>query len=183
MTPPDPPRPDRASSRDGGPSAAAGFTPAIAWALIGVGLLFGVAIARLGTRGIATVQTGLRPGEWAALVVLSAVFVHTEGVRALQRRWGPHMIRRTLALRTEPRLGARVFAPLYALSLSHAPARELARAWAGLFAITAAVLLVRALPEPWRGIIDLAVALALTWGSIAMTAAAVPALRRSASGS
>jgi hypothetical protein len=150
----------------------AAITPSILWALFGVALLFAVAIARLGARGLATVGAGLEPSAWLALLALTATFVYTEGIRALQRRWGPHMLRRTASLRTEPRLWVRLLAPLYALSLVAAPRRELARAWAGLFAITAAVLVVRALPEPWRGITDLAVALALTWGSVAIAVAA-----------
>jgi hypothetical protein len=153
------------------------LTPAVAWALAGVALIFAVSIARLGARGVATVGAGLGPFEWAALVALTVTFVYTEGVRALQKRWGPHMVRRTAQLAAEPRAWVRLLAPLHALSLIHAPPPELARAWTGLFAITAAILLVRALPEPWRGIIDLAVSIALTWGTVAIAVLTVRALR------
>ena len=172
MTPAEAPPPaSRAGGRADAPTRTP-ITPSILWALLGVALLFAVAIARLGARGLATVQAGLEPVAWLALLALTVTFVYTEGIRALQRRWGPHMLRRTTLLRTEPRLWIHLLAPLYALSLIAAPRRQLARAWAGLLAITAAVLVVRALPEPWRGIIDLAVALALTWGSVAIALAA-----------
>jgi hypothetical protein len=166
------------------PAAAAArpaFTPSVAWALFGVAAVFAVPIARLAARGIATVGAGLAPPEWFALAALTALFVYTEGVRALQRRWGPHMIRRTVALASERRVWVRLLAPLYALSLVAAPRRELARAWVGLCAIVAAVLLVRALPDPWRGIIDLAVAVALTWGSSAIAVACARIFRLPAS--
>jgi hypothetical protein len=148
----------------------------VVWALVGVGLVFVIAIVRLAGRGILTVRAGLTPTEWATLVVLTALFVFTEGVRALQKRWGPHMIRRTARLAAEPHRWVRLLAPLYALSLIRAPAPELARAWIGLFAIIGAVLLVRALPDPWRGIIDLAVSAALTWGTLAITVETARAL-------
>jgi hypothetical protein len=61
-----------------------------------------------------------------------------------------------------------VLAPLYAVSLIGAPARTLARAAVGVAMIVVCVLLVRELPAPWRGIVDGAVAVALTWGLVAL---------------
>jgi hypothetical protein len=172
LTPAEAPPPASRAGATAHVPTATGITPSILWALFGVGLLFALAIVRLGARGLTTVRAGLEPGAWVALLALTVLFVYTEGIRALQRRWGPHMLRRVASLRVERRLWVRLLAPLFALSLIAAPGRELARAWAGAFAIMGAVLLVRALPEPWRGIIDLAVALALTWGSVAIARAA-----------
>lgn len=135
-----------------------------AWALTGVALLFGYAVLRLGVRGAQTIAAGLEVGEWAALVVLTALFVWGEGVRALQRRYVPFVVERA---RTLPRDGRRLYdvlAPLYAMALVGARPGLLARAWAGTAAIALAVVVVAALPTPWRGIVDFAVAAALAWG-------------------
>lgn len=126
------------------------------------------ATCRLVGRGVATIREGLGPGEWAALVVLTALFVYGEGVRALERRWVPHLIERARQVRDVPSLGVRLLAPLYGLSLIAAPRRELAKAWAGALAIAGAVFVVQALPDPWRGITDFAVAAALGWGVLAI---------------
>lgn len=146
--------------------------PVAWWAIGGVLLLFASAALRLGVHGIATMRSGLAAGEWLALASLTLVFVYGEGVRALQRRYVPHVLRRVARLARERRLW-RVLAPLYALSLVGGPRRTVLKAWAGTGAIVLAVIVVRSFPEPWRGIIDFAVAAALAWGAIALAGAAL----------
>ena len=147
------------------------------WGIIGVLLALAKAVIDLGARGLQTLRGGLAPGEWAALVALVALFVYVEGMRALQRRFAPHVVARAQALRADQPLVWRVLAPLYAFGLVGAPVRALLRAWAGVAAIVVAVIIVRALPEPWRGIIDLAVAAALLWGTVALAILAFRRLR------
>lgn len=145
---------------------------AVAWALIGLALTFAVAVFRLAERGVATIRGGLEPGEWIGLIVLTVLFIYGEGVRGLQRRWIPAVLRRVGELRTERRWPIRLLAPLYAMLLVGAPRRTLWRAWLGVAAIVAAVFIVRALPEPWRGMTDFAVACALGWGLLVILAGA-----------
>lgn len=147
------------------------------WAVAGVVLLFANAAYRLGVRGIATIREGLGPWEWAALALLTGLFVYGEGVRALERRYAPFVIGRVVRLREEPSAAYRLLAPLYALALIGARAGTLARAWGGMAAIALAVIIVRALPEPWRGITDFAVAAALAWGLLAIAREAWQRLR------
>lgn len=142
------------------------------WGIGGVALVFGMAVYRLGSRGLDTVARGLTPGQWVVLLVLTAVFVYGEGVRALQRRYIPHVMRRAEELRTEPRIWYRLLAPLHALTLIGASTSLLLKSWAGTFAIALAVAIVRAMPEPWRGITDVAVAAALAWGTLSLMRAA-----------
>jgi len=134
------------------------------WALLGVSALFGSAVFRLGSRGVATLQAGLDAFHLGALVVLVVVFVYGEGVRAIQQRYAPHLLGRVSRVSRERRWIFRLLAPLYAMSLVGAERRSLLRAWGGVSAIVGAILLLRVTPEPWRGIVDLAVALALAWG-------------------
>jgi hypothetical protein len=153
------------------------------WAVAGVVVLFAEAAWRLALRGIAAVQGGLTSFEWLALVLLTAAFVYGEGVRALQRKWVPYVLRRVARLGEEGQLLYRVAAPLYAMSLIGPPRRALLRAWAGVAAIVTAVLVVSGFPDPWRGIVDLAVASALVWGAIALLYAAGRMMRAGNRGS
>ena len=154
-------------------AARTGSLAAAAWALLGVAAIFAYAVLRLGERGIETIRAGLTPAEWVALVVLTAFVVYSEGVRALQRRWVPHLFERVAELGRERSVLYQLLAPIYALSLMAAPKRSLVRAWAGLFAIVAAVIIVRQFPEPWRGIVDFSVAVSLGWGLLVILAGTV----------
>jgi hypothetical protein len=150
---------------------------AAAWALSGIAVLFLFAAVRLGSSGLATVRAGLSIWEWAALIVLTVLFVYGEGRRALQQRWVPRVILRASDLRRQQAVVYRLLAPLYGLSLIGASPRNVMRAWALSAAIVVAVLVVRTFPEPWRGITDLAVASALVWGLAAMAVRAHEAFR------
>lgn len=134
------------------------------WGVLGVGLLLGNAVLRLGARGVEAVAGGLGFLEWVVLVLLTIVSVYGEGVRALGQRWVPFVLKRAAELRTRPERSWRWLAPLYAMGLVGARRRTLLRGWLGVAAIALAVVVVSRMPHPWRGIIDLAVAAALAWG-------------------
>ena len=142
------------------------------WGLAGVILVFGNGVLTLGTRGIATMRAGLEPLEWAALIVLTIVFVYGEGVRALQRRWVPFVFRRIDQLRASDDVVHHVLAPLYVMALIGAPRRTLTLAWVGAAAIVLAVAIVSRFPTPWRGITDFAVSVALAWALVVMVVTA-----------
>lgn len=166
----------RASGTESEPAPAASLP--VLWALLGVATLLGTAVARLGRRGLETVIGGLAPGEWVALLLLTAAFVYGEGVVALQRRWIPRVVDRANALAGEPSVPLRVLAPLYGMSLVGAPIGRVFRAWLGVGAIVVAVSIVRALPEPWRGIVDFSVAAALGWALLVLLRAVLTSPRR-----
>jgi hypothetical protein len=152
-------------------------TPAMWWGVSGVALLFASAAYRLGERGIDTIAGGLSAPQWLVLAALTVVFVYGEGVRALERKYVPHVMRRVELLRGERRTWYRLLAPLHALTLIGAARGLLLRAWAGTAAIAIAVVIVRSFPEPWRGITDFAVAAALAWGTWALGRAGLRRLR------
>lgn len=134
------------------------------WAVGVIAVGFVEAIARLGARAWETVSAGLTPLHQAALVGVIVAFVYGEGMRALARRFVPHVVERAFRAGDDVSLRAAVLAPAFAMSLHGASPRSVARAWAGVALIVVAVFLVRALPEPWRGIVDAGVASALSWG-------------------
>jgi hypothetical protein len=150
--------------------------PAGWWGVLGVAFIFASAAWRLGERGVMTVRAGLGPWEWAALAGLTAVFVYGEGVRALQKKYIPFVIRRVDAVRRE-HIVYRILAPLHAMALVGAPPGILARSWGGSLAIVLAVLIVRGFAEPWRGIVDFAVASALAWATVALIVLAARSAR------
>lgn len=147
------------------------------WAVVGTAVLLGASSIQLGLRGAATIVAGLNGVEWLGLIVLTVAFVYGEGIRAIQRRYLPHVFRRIERLRSAHPIH-HVLAPLYAMSLVGFPLRELIAAWAGVAGIVLAVVLVAMLPQPWRGIVDFAVASALGWATIAFVMSAPRALRR-----
>jgi hypothetical protein len=141
----------------------------VVWAFAGVAATFAEAIYRLGIRALSTVASGLTAPEWCVFAVAVIAFAFFEGHRALARRFAPRVVARSFALRSpEVALAFKLLAPLYVLTLIGAERRELVRAWVAVLLIAAAVLAVRALPHPWRGIVDGAVAVALSWGLVAM---------------
>jgi hypothetical protein len=158
------------------PLSARGLVVA-AWAIGAIALSLVEAIWRLGARASATLQAGLEPHEWATLIVVVALFLYGEGVRALQRRFVPHVVNRTLVVARGGGAVASVLAPLFAMSLVHDAPRAMARAWVGVALIVVAVLAVREMPEPWRGVIDAGVASALSWGLGALLLQSARALR------
>lgn len=150
-----------------------------AWAIIGVGITFVEAIARLGARGLETIAGGLAIHEWIVLAGLVSFFCYFEGYRGLQKRFAPLVVARSFALASEPRSTLIVvLAPLYAVALLDTDRRRVTRAWLGVAGIVIAVVLVRRLPAPWRGLVDAGVACALAWGLVAIVVCTVDAFRR-----
>lgn len=148
--------------------AAVRRSATVAWALLGVSTILGFAVYRLGTRGVTTIVSGLTGVEWVVLSGLTAFFVYTEGVLALERRWVPRVVGRAVQLADEPSFLLRLAGPLYGMNLVGSPASGVLRAWTGVSVIVLAVLLVRVAPDPWRGMVDFAVAAALAWGLVAL---------------
>jgi len=146
---------------------------AVWWAVAGVAAILAEAVVSLAAIGLATLRAGLSPLEWLAFFVCATGFFYGEGVRALQRRWVPFVMRRAASLRHTGSTLDRVLAPLYAMALVGAPRATLLRAWAGVAGIVLAVVVVSRLPAPWRGIVDLSVALALAWGLLAVVRCAI----------
>ena len=142
-----------------------------AWGLFGVAFVFLKSAIQLGVRGVVTIGAGMSAQEWAAFILICALFVYGEGVRALQQKYMPYVLTRIARL-AEERASYQLLAPLYALSLIGATRRVVLKAWLGTATIVAAVVIVRHFPEPWRGIVDFAVAVALTWGLIALMTSA-----------
>jgi hypothetical protein len=143
--------------------------------------MFAEAIYRLSARALSTIDSGLTAPQWVVFAVAVSAFTVLEGHRALALRFAPKVVARSLALRSpDVAMPFKLLAPFYALALIGAPQPALQRAWVAVLLIALAVFAVRALPHPWRGIIDGSVAVALSWGLVAMGRQFVVAFRTDA---
>jgi hypothetical protein len=142
-----------------------------------VAVTFAEAIYRLGARALATLQVGLSPTQWVALLLSVSLFGYGEGYRALHLRFVPKLLERAQRLCAAPRTPVEaLLAPLHALGLVHATRSTRVQAWLSVALIVLAVLAVRTLPEPWRGVIDAGVAVALCIGLGSLTLGSARAL-------
>jgi hypothetical protein len=137
------------------------------WAILGVLALLVESVVRLGAYALRTLAQGLTLGQWVALAVATAAMCYAEGYRAFQRNLAPRLIARAHDV-AHRRAALRWLAPLYVLSLVSETRSGVARAWVATALIVVAALAVRSLPAPWRGIADGAIAVALTWGAVAI---------------
>jgi hypothetical protein len=142
---------------------------AAAWGLLGVGVLLGRAIWRL---GVVAFDAMTMPTLGAVEVLVCALWValnaYLEGYRAFQKRFCPRVVARALYLAQNPKPLFALLAPAFCMGFFHARRRTAIAAWSVTAGIVALVLLVRGLPQPWRGIIDAGVVVALGWGMVAL---------------
>lgn len=141
---------------------------AASWGVLGVLLLLGQAIWRLGDRALTAMAYDLSPLQVATAVAWAAFSLYYEGYRAFQRRFSPRVVARALVVGRELKPLHVVLAPAFCMSFFHATRRGMIVAWSMVVMIVCLVLLVSQLSQPWRGIIDGGVVLALLWGALAI---------------
>ena len=110
----------------------------------------------------------LTPGLWAVYALWVVFQAYSEGYRGFQLRFCPRVMARAVHLGRHPRPLHLLLAPLFLLSLIHAPRRRLIVRYVFLAALILLIALVRQLPQPWIGIIDGGVVLGLGWGVIVL---------------
>ncbi|AKT36697.1 hypothetical protein [Chondromyces crocatus] len=149
----------------------------ILWGVGGVVLLLGEAILRLGSLGVEMLRTHtLSTGQYALLAVWTVLICYAEGYRGFQQRFSPRVVARALHIASNPRPHLVLLAPLVCMGFLHATRRLLIVSWGLLVGIVALVVMIRFLPPVYRGIVDVGVALALTWGTVAILVYLVRAL-------
>lgn len=134
------------------------------WGLIGVFLLIGGAVIRLGPLAIDAFSYNWSWYHWAFLLLFCFFMLYAEGYRGFQKGFSPRVVARALYLRSHPNLVRVLFAPLFCMAFFHAIRRRQIISICLTSGIIVLVLLVRLLPQPWRGIIDTGVVLGLCWG-------------------
>ncbi len=137
---------------------------AAVWALVGITLILGDAIARVAPFAFDAIRDGLSAPQWIVLVVWVIVMVVAEGYRGFQKRLAPKVVARATDLRHDGRGVDRWLAPLYCLGYFHAARRQLITTWSLTVGIVLLIVIVRTIAQPWRGIIDAGVFAGLVYG-------------------
>jgi hypothetical protein len=138
------------------------------WGFVGICLLLGSAIWRLGSMALEMPFGSFDWYHWLALGVCLGFMGFAEGYRGFQQNFSPRTAARIRYLRehvTVPRL---LLAPLFCMGFFHARKRRRIVTICLTAGILLLVLLVRLLEQPWRGIIDAGVVLGLSWGLVSL---------------
>lgn len=142
---------------------------AAVWGVFGTVIMLAEAIYRLSVIAVrALMKESFGPPEIAFLAVWMVFIIYVEGYRAFQKRFSPRVVARAFYLAEHPRPLHVALAPLYCMALIHAPRRRLIGSWILVAGIVGIIIVVRHLPPVYRAIVDAGVALALTWGTVAM---------------
>lgn len=142
--------------------------PIAIWGVLGVLALLGQAMRRLGVYAAEALDSGLTPGQWAALAVWVCFSLYGEGYRAFHLRFSPRVVARALHLARHPKPLYVLLAPLFCMTLFHATKRGKIVAWSTVGMVLVFILLLRQTPQPWRGIVDAGVVAALFLGSLSI---------------
>jgi hypothetical protein len=138
------------------------------WGVVGVLLLLGQAVWRLGVRAVEALSYDLSALQIAVCVAWLLFSLYGEGYRAFQKRFSPRVVARSLAVARSNNLLHALLAPAFCMSLFHATRRAMTVAWSTVLMVICLVLIVSRLAQPWRGIIDAGVVVALLWGALAI---------------
>ena len=138
---------------------------AVVWGFVGIALVFGNAIVRLGTIGLDTFLFSLSWYHWVALAVSVLFMGFAEGYKGFQRGYSPRVAARLLFLRDNVTPVRFVLAPLFCMGFFDIKRKRMIVSYCLLLGILMLVQLVHMLEQPWRGIVDLGVVVGLTWGS------------------
>ena len=141
---------------------------AVVWGFIGISLVFGGAIYRLGLISLDTFSYSLEWYHWAALV-FSVIFMgFAEGYRGFQQAYSPRVAARLLFLKNNVTPVRLILAPLFCMGFFDIKKSRMIISYCLLVGIVILVQLVHLLEQPWRGIVDCGVVVGLTWGSISI---------------
>jgi hypothetical protein len=146
---------------------------ALGWGLGGVLAILVVGLVRLAARAAEAFEHPLGAAHHAFAVGWLAFMLYTEGYRGFQLRFAPTCAARAWHLAASPRPAHLAAAPLFCMGFFHATRARKVRSWGLTIGIVLVVIAVHHLPQPWRGLVDLGVIGGLTYGALALLAAAL----------
>lgn len=136
----------------------------VTWAVIGLTLVFVLAIIRLAPHAAEAFRSGLSLGTWVILLSWCSFMLITEGYMGFQKQFSPRFAARGLYLFNNPRLLHLILAPLFCIGYIHSTKKLKATVWLLSLGILVMVVGVKHVAQPWRGIIDAGVILGLAYG-------------------
>lgn len=136
--------------------------------MIGISLLLGSAIYRLGAIAL-EIETHLLTGfQWFLLIFSILFMAYSEGYKGFQLKFSPRFAARCLYLKNNPRLLHSLLAPLFCMGFFYATRRRKIASALLTLTIISFIVLARLMPQPWRGILDAGVVIGLAWGLISV---------------
>ena len=151
---------------------------AAAWGALGLLVVLGYAVARVG--GVAV--DGLdHPWRWEhiAVAIANTVFMAwSEGYRGFQKSFSPRCAARAKWLRAHPGTLRALLAPLFVMGYFGTTKRRLAGVYGLTAGIVVAIVIIHALPHPWRAALDIGVVVGLVWGMASFVWELARALRQ-----
>jgi len=145
------------------------------WGLVGVLVLLGSAVFRLGPLAIDAFSYEFSWYHWASLALIVVVMAYAEGYRGFQQGFSPRVAARAKYLIDHPRGLNMIFAPFFCMGYFHATKRRKITSLSLTAGIIVLIVLVRLVSQPWRGIIDAGVVLGLVWGIVSLLVFSVQA--------
>lgn len=147
------------------------------WGAGGVIVFLLYAVVRLIPIAAEALSLASTPLHWAAFGGSIAFLGYFEGYRAFQRAFSPRVVARAQAVAEDRRPLLVALAPVVCMGLMHATPRRLISSWAVVIGVTLLVIGVGLLDQPWRGAVDAGVVVGLSWGSAAILAYGLKALK------
>jgi len=147
----------------------------VSWAVIGIVLLLGLAVARLAPMAFGAFESSWMWAHWLALVSFVAFMAYAEGYHGFQRSFSPRFGARCRYLYDNPSLRRVLLAPLFCMGFFDATRRRRITSLALTSMIIALIVGMQYVPQPWRGIIDAGVCVGLIWGLVATIGYAIMA--------
>lgn len=141
---------------------------AAAWGFVGICMLFGSAIYRLGSMALDLSVQGFSWYHWVALALSILFMGFAEGYRGFQQNFSPRAAARIRYLADHVTPLRLILAPIFCMGFFHATRRRQIISCVLTAGILVLILLVRQLAQPWRGIIDVGVVLGLSWGIVSL---------------
>ena len=138
------------------------------WGLLGISLLLGSAIYRLGLMAFELIGQSLSVVQWLALLACLGFMGFAEGYRGFQKAFSPRVAARIRYLADNPTPLRLALAPLFCMGFFHIQRRRQIVTICLTLGIIVLVQLVGMLVQPWRGIVDAGVVLGLAWGLISL---------------
>ncbi len=138
------------------------------WGLLGIILIFALAITRLSPSIIVLFDQQLHLVHWIFGIIYLSIMVVIKGYLVLQLRFAKKVLNRLSLLEARGSKVERVLAPFFCMSFFHAPRRQMFVSYFIIIFIVILAVFSKKIPIIFRGIIDLGVSLALIWGIISL---------------
>lgn len=154
------------------------------WAVLGLTLILGIPIYRLGVKALEAweVKATWTVWHWVALAASLLFMGYSEGYKGFQKAFSPRAAARTRTVRDAPTWARVLFAPLFIMCFFDATKKRLIVAYVLTLMIIGFVVLFHFIPNEWRGILDAGVVLGLSWGLVSYFVYLLPALSRATFG-